>query len=94
MNVSERLQETLTDYLLEGDPVGIEDLGRVVRRGDKPWFVTEFEAALQAGAFTPQWWGTTLYHDEWTDEDADELDRDLRLVWTAIAPDRPYPLDT
>jgi hypothetical protein len=34
-----------------------------------------------------------LYRDDWTDDEADLLDRDLRAIWTAVAAGRPYPLD-
>jgi len=92
--ISERLAEALSTYGHEGDPLLIQDLGEDVRSGALSWFPEEFERALRAGAFTPQWWGEHLYNDEWTDEEADELDEDLRTIWNAIAPDRPYPLDS
>ncbi len=92
--ISERLFNTLKNYINEGDYFLIEKLGETVAMGSLPWFVEEFEQALRAGAFTPQWWGKHFYNDEWTDEEADELDEDLRNIWNAVAPGRPYPLDS
>ncbi len=91
---SDRIAEVLLDYFLEGDPEGARLLGENIREGGFPWLPEEFERTLRAGAFTPQWWGKHFYNDEWTDEEADELDEDLRTIWNAIAPDRPYPLDS
>jgi len=92
--ISERLFEVLKSAVVEGDPVIIEALGETVAMGSLPWFVEEFEQALRAGAFTPQWWGKNFYNSTWTDEEADEMDEDLRNIWNAVAPGRPYPLDS
>ena len=92
--ISDRMRDTLRSYADEGDPQGIEDLGNVVVRGNKPWFVEEFEADLKAGLFTLEFWGNWLYNDDWTPEEDDWLQRDLRGIWAAVAPGRPYPLDT
>jgi hypothetical protein len=94
VEISDRMHEALQTYVDEGDPQGIEDLGRVVADGNKPWFVEEFEADLKAGLFTREFWGTLLYNDEWTPEEEDWLQRDLRGIWAAVAPGRPFPLDT
>jgi hypothetical protein len=92
-DVPERMQEILKDYVLEGDPDGIETLGRDVQLPSLAWFPDEFERLLRAGGPSPQWWGKKLYYDDWTDGEANLLDRDLRLIWAAVAPGRPYPLD-
>ncbi|WP_203656917.1 hypothetical protein [Actinocatenispora rupis] len=91
--ISPRIRTTLQDYALEGDPAGIARLGTVVAAGNKPWFADEFAQTLRAGLFTAQWWGTTLYDDDWTEAQADDLDEDLREIWGAVAPGRAYPLD-
>lgn len=91
--ISEDLKESLQDYVNQGDSIGIARLGNAIREGSEEWFLVEFEAALRSGAFTPQWWGRVLYNDDWTDEETNWLDRDLREIWEAIAPGRPYPLD-
>ena len=31
--------------------------------------------------------------DDWTPDEDEWLQRDLRGIWAAVAPDRPYPLD-
>jgi hypothetical protein len=92
-DVPERIRYILKDYVLEGDPQGIKTLGRDVHLPSLAWFPEEFERLLRAGGPSPQWWGKKLYYDEWTDDQINRLDRDLRLIWTAVVPDRPYPLD-
>lgn len=59
--VSTRPQDTLDTYAHEGDLTTIGNLGKDVQLPALHWFVAEFEAALRAGAFTPQWWGAVLY---------------------------------
>jgi hypothetical protein len=92
-DVPERVEQVLTNYIVQGDQRGIEALAHDVRQPNLRWFPAEFERLLRAGGPSVQWWGTKLYRDDWTDDEADLLDRDLRLIWTAIAPGRPYPLN-
>jgi hypothetical protein len=93
VEISDRMRATLRTYVDEGDPRGMHDLGREVAEGINPWFAEEFEADLKAGLFTVEFWGSWLYNDDWTPEEDDWLQRDLRGIWAAIAPGRPYPLD-
>jgi hypothetical protein len=92
MTVSERMQRALEAYCDGMDDSGLRSLGNDVRRGGLAWFPDEFGAAISAGEFTPRRWEyfTNVALDD--DDDA-ALDRYLRLVWSATAPDRPYPLD-
>lgn len=92
VEVPERVQEILEDHI-EAGPRGLANLAGDVRHPTLAWFPAEFERLLRAGAFTPQWWGRALYRDEWTTEQAPELDRDLHEIWTSIVPDKPYPQD-
>lgn len=90
-DVPDRVRQILLDYADEGDPTSIALLGQDVRKPALTWFPAEFERLLRAGAFTTGWWGRVLYRDDWTDEETPELHRDLREIWTAVAPGKPYP---
>ena len=91
--VPEQVRQVLLTYAREGDPAGIDDLAHDASKPALAWFPAEFERLLRAGGPSIQWWGKNLYSDDWTDEEAVDLDRDLRAIWTAVAAGRPYPLD-
>ena len=87
--LSERLKNVIRGYNLDGEVV--EDaLAQAVTKS-LTWFPAEFEEALRAGAFTPETWG--ICYGGLHEDDTDVVDRDLRQFWSAIFPDRPYPLD-
>jgi hypothetical protein len=88
--LSARLGKTIRTYCLEMDDQGLDDLGKDVRNGALSWFPDEFADAIRAGAFTPPIWEKLV--DVSVDEE-EILDEYLRLVWSNVAPDRPYPLD-
>jgi hypothetical protein len=93
VDVPERVEQVLRTYIIQGDRQGIDALAHDVRQPNLAWFPDEFERLLRAGGPSVQWWGSKLYRDDWTDDEADLLERDLRAIWTAVAPGRPYPLD-
>lgn len=90
--VPDQVRQVLLTYAREGDPAGIDDLAQDAGKPALAWFPAEFERLLRAGGPSIQWWGKTLYSDDWTDEEAPDLDRDLRAIWAAVAPAKPYPL--
>jgi len=90
--ISDRLRKSLEAYCHAMDDGGIDDLARVVSSGSAAWFPDEFSEALREGYFTPREW-ERLTNVAMDDDDDEELDQYLRLVWSKVAPDRPYPLD-
>ncbi|GLZ78556.1 hypothetical protein Afil01_33630 [Actinorhabdospora filicis] len=90
--LSDRLKKVLETYNIDGD-VGVDDLAHDAALPSKAWLGTEFEEALRAGAFTTETWGDVCYNGGLDEDQAYIVDRDLRLFWQAINPDRPYPPD-
>lgn len=89
--VSERVAQVLEDYFDMGDFTGLDALAEDVRKPALAWFPDEFAQLLAAGGPSPQWWGRVLFRDGWTDAQAGQLDRDLRAIWNAVAPGKPFP---
>lgn len=74
------------------DALLLGDLVTSIKAGGLVWFIAEFARAIRDDAFTPRSWGV-LIHTDLDDEDTEQLDKDLRYVWSQVAPDRPYPGD-
>jgi hypothetical protein len=91
-HVNDRLAKSIEAYCHAMDDGGIDDLARTVSSGSAAWFPDAFGEGLRAGRFTPREW-ERLTNVAMDDDDEEELDRYLRLVWSKVAPDRPYPLD-
>lgn len=87
---SVRLAYTLKQLVDNGDPFQLE---RAARAGIVPHVPPLLERALREGWFTPEIWAWIGYR--WGTDPAtvttEVLDRDLRRVWSAVFPDRPYP---
>jgi len=88
--LSEQLRDTLVAYCLYMEPDSLKDLTTDVEHGGLAWFPAEFSQALIAGVFTPDLWGR-LTQTGLDRDDQDQLDADLRAVWSHAAPGQPYP---
>jgi hypothetical protein len=91
--LSERMKQALGAYCNEMDYEGIAALGKGVADGRMAWFRDEFRTALLDGDFTPAIWEDLTGSAVDYPEEPELLDKDLREVWTAIAPGEPFPLD-
>lgn len=87
---SVRLAYTLKQLVDRGNPYQLE---RATRTGIVPHVPALLERAVADQWFTPEIWAWMSYG--WgTDPStvtAEVMDRDLRQVWAAVFPDRPYP---
>lgn len=89
-HISENLREAIRTYCHEMD--GVDDLRKSIEWGGERFFVDEFAEAIRSRAFTPTSWGRLTMTDLDPDDD-EQLDRDLRYVWSKVAADRPFPGD-
>jgi hypothetical protein len=88
--VSVRLIQILRIYGGGLSPHTLADLRDVVRAGRYPWLRDEFEAAIRAGAFTVDSWGSAVGLES-AGEVADRAVLDQqRLVWAAVFSE-PFP---
>lgn len=90
--LSDRLQDAIEGGCHHVDALLIESLAKSLRNGAMPWFVDEFADAIGSSALTPHVWGV-LTQTDLDDDDYAETDKDLRFVWSQVAPDRPFPTD-
>jgi hypothetical protein len=87
--MSQRLTAQLSTSCKKMDPGTISALGASVRDGNPPWFIGDFRAALDGG-FTIEGWSsiTQLYIAA---GDRQTVEMHARTVWTACAPNEPFP---
>ena len=88
----EQLAEILETFGHHVEPDLVEKLAASIRLGGIPWFLDEFAEAIRSGTFTPHIWGV-LTQTGLDNDDFEEMDKDLRYIWSKVAPDRPYPGD-
>jgi hypothetical protein len=90
--ISARLAEAISTYCNGMNEITIGDLGADVADGPLDWFPDELAACIRSGNIQPSGW-RRLTDTGLDDDDYATLDADLRLIWSHVAPDRPYPLD-
>jgi hypothetical protein len=90
--ISPRLAEEISTYCNGMNEITISDLGADVADGALDWLPDEFAAAILSGEIQPAEW-RRLTDTGLDDDDYATLDADLRLIWSHVAPQRPYPLD-
>lgn len=90
--LSSRLVAAIEGGCHEVDPLLVDSLAESIRGGGMAFFVNEFAAAIRAGVFTPTLWGR-LTTTDLDPDDEEQLDKDLRYVWSKVAPGRSYPGD-
>jgi len=90
--MNELLRDAIMAYCLYMEPDALEELRAAVARDALAWFPAEFELAIAAGTFTPERWGR-FTQTGLDDDDYQKVDSDLRLVWSIVAPGRPFPTD-
>lgn len=88
--LDERLRDAILEYCHHMVSEGLKDLQSDVARGSMGWFPDAFEAAINAGVFTPELWAS-LTLTGLKDDKFDRLDKNLRRVWSHVAPGRPFP---
>lgn len=97
--LSEDFRHSIETLFLQGEQYALDDIAKGVVEG-KAWplrFRDEFEAAVRDHLLTPPVWMTLTDRGDDFGEDIDsdwnDLDLELREIWHALAPSRPFPWD-
>jgi hypothetical protein len=87
--MSPQLIAQLSTSCKKMDSGTIGQLGAAVQSGQLPWFVRDFRSALDGG-FTIEGWRAITQLDI-ADGDKTKVEQQARTVWTAVAPNEPFP---
>lgn len=88
--MSQRLKNQIRSSCTNMNPATITALGQAVSSGTIDWFVDEFSWAMDNKAITVAGWND-LTGRAFHDSDRPLVEKDAQDVWTAVAPNVPFP---
>jgi len=89
--LTRQLRNTLVAYCRYMEAKSLDEFAHVIQQGGLPWFPDAFAQAMTDGIFTPDTWDR-ITETDLEEDDFDQVETDLRVVWAHTAPDRPFPL--